>query len=311
MAAVLSDKNAYFLIQSEVEKIENNEKEGEEIISTWIKSKDMIQASTDITKLDKLPSGVYMVKPTREGFLYCKEIDIKSDDLFIFSDSITSKLLDEIELFWSKSEIYKQNKLIHKRGILLEGYPGTGKSSIISILSNKIIEKGGVVFKVNNYRNLDDYIDFIRTQFRKVEPDTPLITILEDIDQYDEVELELLDFLDGKTHLNHHLIISTTNNTELIPDTFLRPSRIDLKIEIPLPCEETRKEYFINKKVPEIDIEELVSKSNNFSLADLKELYICIYVLDYTIQDAIDKISSPRKKKNYLTSPITANTLGI
>jgi hypothetical protein len=63
--------------------------------------------------------------------------------------------------------------------------------------------------------------------------------------------------------------------------------------------------------VPENDIEELVSKSNNFSLADLKELYICIYLLDYTIDEAINKISSPREKKNYLHSPVNKVKLGL
>lgn len=51
----------------------------------------------------------------------------------------------------------------------------------------------------------------------------------------------------------------------MIPDTFLRPSRDwTLKVEIPLPNEITWREYFTHKEVPENDIEELVSKSNNF-----------------------------------------------
>jgi len=136
-----------------------------------------------------------MVDFSRDQGLFCKKVDIKSDELFLFSDSITSNLLNEIKLFWSKSELYKENNLIHKRGILLEGYPGTGKSSIISILSNEIMKLGGVIFKVSGYRNLDHYIDFVRTHFRKIQPDTPIITILEDLDQYEDVEMELLDFL--------------------------------------------------------------------------------------------------------------------
>ena len=131
------------------------------------------------------------------------------------------------------------------------------------------------------------------------------------MDQYEDVEMELLDFLDGKTHLDHHVVIATTNNTQVIPDTFLRPSRIDLKIEIPLPCENTRKEYFEHKNVPSADIAELVEKSDKFSLADLKELYISIYLLDYSVDEAIAKIDSPRDKKSYMESPIHKTVLGI
>ena len=188
---------------------------------------------------------------------------------------------------------------------------GTGKSSLISILCTNIIKQGGVVFKVGGYRNLEDYISFIRNSFRKIQPDTPIITILEDLDQYEDAEEELLDFLDGKTHIDHHVVIATTNNTEVIPDTFLRPSRIDLKIEIPLPCDQTRREYFRHKGVPEKDLEELVSKSDQLSLADLKELYICIYLLDYTIEDAVLKINSPREKKNYLSFPKNKSRMGF
>jgi hypothetical protein len=97
----------------------------------------------------------------------------------------------------------------------------------------------------------------------------------------------------------------------VIPNTFLRPSRIDLQLEIPLPCAITRREYFKFKKVPEEMIEELVEKSYNFSLADLKELYICIYLLDYSLKDAIEKIGSKVVKKSYMTTPLNKTTLGI
>lgn len=312
MAPVLNEQQ-FFILENPMDFSlpEQEEDESKQTVSVWVKDKDVIRASTDISLLQKIEPGVYAVDFSRDMGLFCKKIDIKSDELFIFSGSITQELLEEINLFWSKAELYKANNLIHKRGILLEGFPGTGKSSIISILSNEIIAKGGVVFKINGFRNLDHYIEFVRTGFRKIQPDTPIITILEDLDQYEDVEVELLDFLDGKTHLDHHVIIATTNNTEMIPDTFLRPSRIDLKVEIPLPNEITRREYFTHKEVPENDIEELVSKSNNFSLADLKELYICIYLLDYTIDEAINKISSPREKKNYLHSPVNKVKLGL
>ena len=308
MAPVLNQPQFFIL-----EDLLNDDDTSQEVktVSVWVKDKDIIRASTDISLLKRIDPGIYTVDYSKDYGYFCKKIDVKSDELFVFSDSITQGLLDEIDLFWSKAEIYKQNNLIHKRGILLEGFPGTGKSSIISILSSEIIRRGGVVFKISGYRNLDHYIEFVRSSFRKIQPDTPIITILEDLDQYEDVEIELLDFLDGKTHLDHHVIIATTNNTEIIPDTFLRPSRIDLKIEVPLPCEKTRQEYFSFKNVPEQNIPELVEKSEGFSLADLKELYICIYLLDYSVEDAVRKISSPREKKNYLNSSPNRVKLGL
>lgn len=309
MASILNNSQGQIIVLSD-DPIDNDERK-EEKISVWLKDKDIIKPSTNISLLQKIEPGIYTVDFSRDHGIYCKKMDIKSDELFVFSDSISEKLLKEINTFWEKSERYKQNNLVHKRGILLEGFPGTGKSSIISILCKEIISKGGVVFKINGIRNLDTYFEFIRYGFREIQPETPVVTILEDLDQYEEVESELLDFLDGKTHLDHHVVIATTNNTELIPDTYLRPSRIDLKIEVPLPSEQTRREYFKFKNTPEDDIENLVKQSEDFSLADLKELYVCIYLLDYTVEEAVGKITAPKEKKNYLNSSTSGSKLGL
>lgn len=309
MAPILNNSQGQIIVLSD-DPIDDDKRK-EEKISVWLKDKDIIKPSTNISLLQKIEPGIYTVDFSRDHGIYCKKMDIKSDELFVFSDSISEKLLKEINTFWEKSERYKQNNLVHKRGILLEGFPGTGKSSIISILCKEIISKGGVVFKINGIRNLDTYFEFIRYGFREIQPETPVVTILEDLDQYEEVESELLDFLDGKTHLDHHVVIATTNNTELIPDTYLRPSRIDLKIEVPLPSEQTRREYFKFKNTPEDEIENLVKQSEDFSLADLKELYVCIYLLDYTVEEAVGKITAPKEKKNYLNSSTSGSKLGL
>lgn len=281
------------------------------LVSMWVKDRDLIKPTTDITLLKQIPSGIYTAEFNRDIGFFCRKLETNTDELFLFTNSITQNLLQEINLFWDKKDVYKTNNLVHKRGILLEGGPGVGKSSIVTLLCQEVINKGGVVFKVTSYKNLGDYLGFIRTGFRRIQPNTPIITILEDIDQYGEVETELLDFLDGKTHIEHHVVIATTNNTEDIPDTFLRPSRLDLKILIDLPNELVRKEYFIFKKVPEEIIKELVEKSEGCSLADLKEIYICIFLLDYNIEKAISQVTTPREKKNYLHNSVNSNNIGL
>lgn len=267
--------------------------------SMWLIDKDVIQPTTSIKITNKLFPGIYLVDEDRNG-VFCKKINVEIDNLYKFSDSLIIKLVNEINNFWDKKDLYNEKNLIHKRGILLEGYPGTGKTSIISLISNEIINKGGVVFKVSSPRNLLIYINFIQNYFRKIESDTPVITIIEDVDKYEGVEAELLDFLDGKSQINHHVVIATSNNTEQVSNTLLRPSRLDLCIEIPLPNKLTREEYFINKNVPNDLLNDLVKATDGMSLADLKEIYICVFLLDYSIEDAINKILSPHSKQNYL-----------
>ena len=179
------------------------------------------------------------------------------------------------------------------------------------MVSKELIDKGGVVFKVYGIKNLSDYVDFMKYGFRKIQPNTPVITILEDIDQYQDVETQLLDFLDGQFHVNHHIVIATSNNTEDIPDTFLRPSRLDLKIEVDYPTEKTREEFFRFKKVPEEQISDLVLATDQCSLADLKEIYICIFLLDYTVDEAVNQVLQPTEKKNYLERKYKRSKIGL
>ena len=299
----------FFVEDEELEIAEMEEKR--EKVSNWINENGIIRGVVDVPQLKQLEPGVYTVHESRDYGEFCKKINYDSDELFVFTDSITQELLEEIDLFWSKSKEYEENNLIHKRGILLQGIPGSGKSSTITLLSNKIIEKGGVVFKISDFRNLDTYISFIRNFFRVIQPDTPVITILEDLDKYRDVEVSLLDFFDGKTQINHHVLITTSNNTEDIPDSFLRPSRIDLIVEINETSEQTREEFFKFKKVPENDLKKLVKETKDCSLAELKEVYLCIYLLGYSLEKAVNKVKNPLDKENYLKSRKKSNKLGF
>lgn len=281
-----------------------------EKVSLWVIDSEIIRPSTNLVIQNKLNPGIYNVGISKDYGIYCRKSNSKSDELIVFSNSIVNDLVNEINLFWDKKELYKQNKLIHKRGILLEGYPGTGKTSIMSILSDEIIKRQGVVFILDSPRNVSLYIDFLRYNFRTIEPNTPIISIIEDLDKY-ESDDQLLDFFDGKTSINHHIIISTTNNSKEISDAYLRPSRIDLRIEVDLPDETTRCEYFKSKNVPEDTLEELVQRSENFSFADLKELYITIFLLGYSIDDALNKFIKNGKKKDYRSKSLGSSKLGV
>lgn len=276
-------------------------------VSLWIVEGDIIRPSTSLSTMSKLSPGIYRVDISREYGLYCKKIKITSDELFLFSGSMVPSLLKEINLFWEKAEAYKANNLVHKRGILLSGYPGGGKTSVISLLCDEVIKRKGIAFLVSDASNLSVYINFIKQSLRQIEPDTPVITIIEDIDNYGESD-SILDFLDGKSQIEHHVVISTTNDTSRIPEALLRPSRIDLKYELDLPSLEIRKEYFLFKKIEESVATMLAEKTEGFSLADLKELYIAVYLLDYSVEQAIEKITSVTVRKDYTTSKRSRNS---
>lgn len=276
----------------------------------WVVDGEMIRPSTSLTLWNKLKPGVYQVDMSRDYGLYCKKIKVTSDELFKFSDSKIPEILQEVEKFWDKAEHFKQEKLIHKRGILLYGSAGCGKTSLISLLSEALMERKGIIFVVSDRTNLSYYASFVKGNLREIEPNTPIITIIEDIDKYEDDDL-ILDFLDGKTQIEHHVIIATSNNTTRIPTTMLRPSRIDLKVEIPKPCEITRKEFFEHKNVSKELIPQLVEKTKDFSFAELKELYISMFLLDYSLETSIEKIKKPQKRKDYTVDESKPIKMGL
>ena len=294
------------------EELDELEEKLDKKLSVWIKENNTFRASTDVTIQSSLPPGIYKPSWCRDLGYYCESVHIKTDELHVFSDNVIGSLLTEVDLFWSKSELYNEHNLVHKRGILLEGNPGNGKTCIINLLSKSIINKGGVVFFINSPRDFETYLEFLRVGFRKIEKSTPVITIIEDIDYYKhEMETMLLDFLDGKYSLEHHIMISTSNDTEEISEAVLRPNRIDLRIEIINPSEVVRKEFLEKKGVTGDLLETLVTKSEGFSFAEIKELFISVVLLDYKIEVALDKIKNPNKKKNYKTKSIRESKFGI
>lgn len=301
-------------MDSILEVILGDEEENNKIYeddSIWIKDGDVYRGSTNVKLEKKINPGVYVADLNRENGLFCKKLDSSSDNLFKFTDSSVNLIMEEIKSFWGKTNRYKEEKLIHKRGILMYGYPGTGKTSTIELLSNDLIERGGVVFKVDGPSNLPTHINFLKYSFRQIEPNTPVITIIEDIDKYSDYETELLDFLDGKSQIDHHVVLMTTNDTTNLPNNLLRPSRVDLKVNVPLPDESIRREFLEFKKVPEKDIDELVNLTDKFSIADLKEVFICRYLLDYSVEGTISKIKENMEKQSFMDNSLTNSEMGI
>jgi SpoVK/Ycf46/Vps4 family AAA+-type ATPase len=279
--------------------------------SLWVQENDVFRSSTNLKLLTKLIPGVYSLDFNRDYGFFCTKLPSLTDKLYYFTDSVTLRLIEEIERFWEKKEIYKNNNLVHKRGVLLTGYPGTGKTSIVNQVAKGIIDKGGVVFQVQGLKNLSDYVGFLKMIFRKIEPDTPVITIIEDLEEYMDAGSSLLDFFDGKFSVDHHVIICTSNNTEELPESILRPSRIDVQIEVPLPNEKTRMEYFSFLEVPKEDLDSLVSSTEHCSLADLKEIYISVYLLDYSLEESVTKVLSPKDRKNFLFNKTPSKKIGF
>lgn len=274
--------------------------------SLWIQNNENYSPVTSAKLTKTLEPGMYKI----DKDLNCGKINIKSDKILQTSDSLATKILNDVTKFWAAEDNFKSNELLHKRGILLEGAPGTGKSSLITLLINAVIEKNGIVFSVGNVNDFLRTVDFYQNILRKIQPATPVITIIEDIDKlYTHLEPELLDFLDGKSSINHSLTILTTNNSSNLSSALLRPSRIDRRYVIGTPSNQARREYFEFKNVDSKLIDKYVDATANMNISQLKELFISTIVLENDFDLTIQDLNEKPKLDNYLLE--TETSLGL
>lgn len=199
----------------------------------------------------------------------------KWEDLF-FPDEIKTDIKNSVENFLNSEKFYKENKLPWKRGFLLFGEPGCGKTSLIRTLISEYDFKPCTITPAAQD-------DDIREAFAYAQKQSPALLYFEDLDSLLETSIDLSSFLnlmDGISSPNGLLVIATANEIKkLKPSVKDRPSRFDRKWLIPLPDKTQTSKYlskFFGKNISAKSLKEITetSISENLSYAYLKELYI-------------------------------------
>ena len=252
------------------------------------------RAISDTTKI--LPPGVYEINNDNRGYFFLKK-PIDTSHLIRFPDTIADNIISDFNTFWKNKKQYLLRGETHKRGYLLWGPPGGGKSCLISLIIKDFIKQGNVVFWFGGHYTLSGLV-----QFRRVEKNRKMMIILEDIDsiiQNENLEQQVLQLLDGSHQFSNTIIMGTTNYPENLPDRIInRPSRFDRVEEIGLPSTEDIKLYLEmkSKKLKPADIQKWLKDTKNFTLAHIKELLLAyeVFGLDYNI--ALERIKKMRKK---------------
>lgn len=249
-----------------------------------------------VSRIEKtLPPGVYKFVQI-QGVPFFYPIKFQSDIPLDLPGLPSHYILDQIKTFWKKAEEYKKYGLIHKRGILMYGPPGCGKTCIIRLLSDHIIALGGIVFCIESF---EDAGHFVRT-FRNAEPERPILTIQEDVenvlrgdDRADEIKAAL-SFLDGQDQVNNIVHVATTNEPELLADRFIkRPGRYDLIIGVHPPSKETREAYLkavCKNEIPQAALVEIVDKTEGLGLSYLRELVASHLCLNISIDETLKRL---------------------
>ena len=252
--------------------------------------------------LESLTSGMYeFVWNSRYQCPALMKQSINTDELYELPTPETEEILKDIKSFWKKREDYLKYKLMHKRGILLYGDPGCGKSGILQLCMKHIInDLEGIVINIKDSDSVKYYVENI-SNFRQIEPDRPLIVIIEDIDAIASddsyINSMLLNILDGLKQIENVVYIATTNYPEKLAERITnRPSRFDRRYYIAPPSEDVRREYLKNKiGDPNFNIDQWVKDTNGMSMSHIKELFISVFLLDVKYEDAVKHLTSLKK----------------
>lgn len=210
------------------------------------------------------------LEQTRESAGY----SVGRNDVFM-EEELKTQIYRSIDEFFSKDRAFFQTYgLPYKRGILLYGKPGNGKTTLVKSISSTT-SAPVAYWQITEYTSSGS----IKEVFDTAAQMAPMVLVIEDIDSMpDSCRSFFLNTLDGATSKEGIYLIGTTNYPEKIdPALMNRAGRFDRAYEVKTPDEAMRLAYLTHIGMPRlvtgVALEQAASGTDGFTLAQLSELY--------------------------------------
>jgi len=158
---------------------------------------------------------------------------VKEEDL-VYSDSVMRKIKTNIFTIIEKPDVVRKMGVPTKRGVLLHGAYGTGKTLAAYVAAKKCVENSHTFLYIKDTKDLPIAIRFARRY-------GSCTIFAEDIDrvtsgQRDSHMDEILNTIDGvDTKGQELLVVLTSNRVWEINKAMMRPGRLDAIIEVQPP----------------------------------------------------------------------------
>lgn len=214
-------------------------------------------------------------RPEVEELVLEEVPDVTYDDVGGL-DSQIEMIKDAVELPYLYADLFAAHQLQAPKGILLYGPPGCGKTLIAKAVANslakRVAEKTGdestrsYFLNVKGPELLNKYVGETERQIRliferareKSEEGVPVIVFFDEMDSLfrtrgtgisSDIEStivpQLLAEIDGVESLRNVIVIGASNREDLIDPAILRPGRLDVKIKIERPNQQSAKQIFL------------------------------------------------------------------
>jgi hypothetical protein len=261
--------------------------------------------------LRQLPAGAYTCLVDNCWNPLYQIRDLQVDELIDFPDSLPSRILHEVDRFWDQGERFARLGFLHRRGYLLYGKQGSGKSSLIHQIIARLLAQGHVAFFCQH----PSYFVRCMERFRAVEPERPIVCVFEDIDAIIQNygDSDLLQWLDGNHQVNKAVNLASTNYPEKLDRRIIaRPRRFDRVLRIEAPDARLRSAYFA-RKLPDLgadDRQHWVRLTEGLPFAALAELIISVCCLGHELEATIALLKSldehEPSSKEFASNGVTA-----